>query len=386
MAEAARTVTAAPTAGPVGGRAAARAQLEAGDAAIVAGALDAGLQCLRRAVADARSAGDPELEAAALLALGSALVHVSRGRDEEAATALHETLAVASATGWTQRRPRRPASSATSSSCRPATSAPRRGSRGPCASRSSIPPSAAASARCSGSVRSDTAHYARAADTLAEACDLSEGAGDGRRSGVLARRCSVACSSSRGELDAAAATLDASLARMRRESWAAFAPWPEALRGDVDVARGDLEAALPRYEHAFALGCQVGDACWEGMGARGIGIVRVRSGRVEEGVEVLLDARRRAVRLPDSYLWVEGYTLDALCEVGVAHDLPAASGWVDDLTALAGRTGMRELAARAHLHRARLGDPSALTAARVLAASIDNPVLAASLSSVVVAA
>ena len=123
-----------------------------------------------------------------------------------------------------------------------------------------------------GSVRSDTAHYARAADTLAEACDLSEGAGDGRR---LAYSLSMLgrVQLLTGELDAAAATLDASLARMRRESWAAFAPWPEALRGDVDVARGDLEAALPRYEHAFALGCQVGDACWEGMGARGIGIV-----------------------------------------------------------------------------------------------------------------
>ena len=385
VAEAARTVTAAPTAGPVGGRAAARAQLEAGDAAIVAGALDAGLQCLRRAVADARSVGDPELEAAALLALGSALVHVSRGRDEEAATALHETLAVAERHGldsaaaaaarelgyveFLQARYER-AEAWFARGLRLAVLDP--------AERGRI-------GSVLGSVRSDTAHYARAADTLAEACDLSEGAGDGRR---LAYSLSMLgrVQLLTGELDAAAATLDASLARMRRESWAAFAPWPEALRGDVDVARGDLEAALPRYEHAFALGCQVGDACWEGMGARGIGIVRVRSGRVEEGVEVLLDARRRAVRLPDSYLWVEGYTLDALCEVGVAHDLPAASGWVDDLTALAGRTGMRELAARAHLHRARLGDPSALTAARVLAASIDNPVLAASLSSVVVAA
>jgi hypothetical protein len=122
------------------------------------------------------------------------------------------------------------------------------------------------------------------------------------------------------------------------------------------------------------------------MGARGIGIVRVRSGRVQEGVEVLLDARRRAVRLPDSYLWVEGYTLDVLCETAVEHGLPEASAWIDALTALAGRTGMRELAARAHAHRARLGDPSALTAARVLAASIDNPVLSASLSSLVVAA
>jgi hypothetical protein len=31
---------------------------------------------------------------------------------------------------------------------------------------------------------------------------------------------------------------------------------------------------------------------------------------------------------------------------------------------------------RAHLHRSRLGDPSALATARLLAADIDNPALA----------
>jgi hypothetical protein len=36
---------------------------------------------------------------------------------------------------------------------------------------------------------------------------------------------------------------------------------------------------------------------------------------------------------------------------------------------------MRELVVRAHLHRSHLGDPSALAAARLLAANIDNPAL-----------
>jgi hypothetical protein len=36
---------------------------------------------------------------------------------------------------------------------------------------------------------------------------------------------------------------------------------------------------------------------------------------------------------------------------------------------------MRELTVRAHLHRARLGDPRALDAARLLGAGIDNPAL-----------
>src|SRR4051812_21200604 len=71
LAAATQTATASPTAGPLKGAAAARAQLEAGQAAIKAGAVDAGLQCLRRAVVDARDAGDAGLQTGALVALGS---------------------------------------------------------------------------------------------------------------------------------------------------------------------------------------------------------------------------------------------------------------------------------------------------------------------------
>jgi hypothetical protein len=49
--------------------------------------------------------------------------------------------------------------------------------------------------------------------------------------------------------------------------------------------------------------------------------------------------------------------------------------WIDDLEALATRTGMRELVARAYAHRGRLGDRVAADAARVLAAEVDNPAL-----------
>jgi hypothetical protein len=49
--DALHTVAAAPTARPVGGQAGAIAQIEAGEAAIGAGVLEAGLQCLRRAIA-----------------------------------------------------------------------------------------------------------------------------------------------------------------------------------------------------------------------------------------------------------------------------------------------------------------------------------------------
>jgi hypothetical protein len=48
---------------------------------------------------------------------------------------------------------------------------------------------------------------------------------------------------------------------------------------------------------------------------------------------------------------------------------------VDTLAALAARSDMRELVVRAQLHRGRLGDPTALASARMLAAGIDNPAL-----------
>jgi hypothetical protein len=79
------------------------------------------------------------------------------------------------------------------------------------------------------------------------------------------------------------------------------------------------------------------------------------------------------VRLPDAWLWVEGYCLDTLCALAIEHRRPEARAWIADLEALATSTGMRELITRAYLHRSRLGERGALDIARVLAAEVDNP-------------
>jgi len=374
LAAAAQTVMASPTEGPLSGRAAAQAQLEAGEAAINAGAFDAGLHCLRRAAVDARGLGHFELQAEALVALGSALVHAARGRDEEAAAALHEALAVAAradlasfgaaasrelgyveflqgryerAEGWLVR------------------SAELAGEDG--AERGRI-------ACVLGAVLTDTGHYERAIEELGEAARLSSAAGDGRQVAftlsMLGRAHLL-----RQDFEAAGAALDESLSGAQRENWTAFTPWPESLRGDVDLATGATDTAVERYEHAFALACQLGDPCWEGIAARGLGLAAAAAGEMEKALEWLGEARNRCLRLPDAYLWIEVYTLDALCSLAVEHGLPAAPAWVEELAALAARIGTREFAARANVYRGRLGDESALTAARLLAAEIDNPAL-----------
>lgn len=83
----------------VGDRVAARGHLEAGEAAVAAGALEHGLICLRQACGEASECGDRVLHARSLVALGTALVHSVRGRDEEGAAVLHEALAIAEAAG-----------------------------------------------------------------------------------------------------------------------------------------------------------------------------------------------------------------------------------------------------------------------------------------------
>lgn len=71
--------------------------LRPGTAALDAGAADAGVETLRRAVQEASRAGDLTLQAEVQRALGSALVHAVRGSDGEAAVVLHRALLTARA-------------------------------------------------------------------------------------------------------------------------------------------------------------------------------------------------------------------------------------------------------------------------------------------------
>jgi hypothetical protein len=154
-----------------------------------------------------------------------------------------------------------------------------------------------------------------------------------------------------------------------------YLPWPASLLAEVDLEEGCLDRAQEGFQHAFALGCQLGDPCWEAMAARGIGRVESARGNADSAIEWLADATVRAVRLPDAYLWAQGYALDVLCSVAVEHGVRNAARWVNDMESLAARTGMRELLARAYLHRCRLGDSTALVAATLLIERIENPAL-----------
>jgi DNA-binding SARP family transcriptional activator len=349
--------------------------IEAGAAAVSAGAPEAGIARLRGAAGSARQQGDPELLARSLIELGRALVHACRGRDEEGAAALHEGSSLAeeigerrlAATGWRETgwiqflRGRYDRAEATLARATELAD----GDEAELAWIEVI----------LGTCRSDVGDYARAAELLRSSIARAESARSAEAE-VFGRSMLGKLHVLRGELADAADLLDLTLVLVDTHVLTSFRPWPESFRAEVDLLNGDVDSADRAFEHAFALGCEVGDPCWESVAARGRGLVAVARGEIERGLELLEEAPRLCRRLPDTYLWIEAYSLDALCRVAVEHDRESAARRVDELEAIAARRGLRELLARASLHRARLGDPGALENARTLAAQVDNSALA----------
>jgi tetratricopeptide (TPR) repeat protein len=225
-----------------------------------------------------------------------------------------------------------------------------------------------------GACWSDTAHYPEALTELNRSLALAEEIGAGKQ---IAFTCAFLgrVQLLTGDVDQARSSALRAKLTAEQEGWTSFVAWPESFVGDCLLTEGDVEGAADAYEHAFALGCQIGDPCWEGVGARGIGLVKERRGRVDEAIDWLDDARTRCVRIADAYMWVEAYCQDALCQIAIDHGVEGAPDFVQELEVGAAARGLREFVARAHLHRHRLGDDMALDAATVLAANIANPSL-----------
>jgi hypothetical protein len=180
----------------------------------------------------------------------------------------------------------------------------------------------------------------------------------------------------RGERSEAAAALAGTLELVQQERWLAFLPWPQALQAELDLVTGDVAGAADVLERAWVLACQVGDPCWEGMAARGMGLMHAGRGDGAAATQWLAEAAMRSNRMPDRYQWVHGYVLDAAVTNAVAAgDEERARPLTAALASLAARCDMRELVVRAHVHRAALGEAGAMSTARLLSAEVANPAL-----------
>jgi DNA-binding SARP family transcriptional activator len=361
--------------GAVGDSDIALGQLQAGQGALDAGSVEPGVQILRQACAEAAASGDASLQARSLVALGSALVHAVRGRDEEGALRLHEALRLAERCGE-----RAAAAAAT----RELGYVDVQAGRGPSAGRWLMRATELAEGNdelsqvlaVRGMALSDRAHYAAALDLLNRSVARAERCGQRRQAAwslSLVGRVHLL----RGDLSLALPPLDESLALVSAERWTAFRPWPEALRAEASLLMGRADEAAERLDHAFRLACRLGDPCWEAMGARLMGLLAARASDTERAREQLADAVVRVTRTSDAYQWVHAHVLDSRAGLAVETGAEDATQVVDRLAEVAERCDLRELVVRALVHRDRLGVPGSLESARLLAVEIDNPKLEA---------
>jgi DNA-binding SARP family transcriptional activator len=346
--------------------------VESGVAAVSAGATDAGVLSLRTATRLADSAGSTRLRVSSRLVLAEALIHSLGGLDEEGLTTLYQADEIAITNNLPDAVAQARAELGYVDFLRGRYDRAELRLTEALRFANGSPSMTAKATTYLGAVESDRANYARAVDLLDRGVKLSQAAGEPRREAyglsMLGR-----INLFRNALDLAAEQLDASIELAERDHWLAFLPWPQTLRGEVQLARGDLAGAADHLRHAFARACTLGDPCWEGISARGLALVAEANGETEGAFAVLSDARARASRLADPYVWLDGYILDAQCELGRRHHHRDTRTWVEALRTLASRTGMRGFMLRSLHHGAALGDAGDAAAAALLAAGLDDP-------------
>ena len=352
------------------------ALIEAGSAAISAGAFDAGVASLATATRLADTSGVVPLRVAARLAAAEAYIHGLGGLDEEGLARLYEANEIASSHGLTHAAANARAELGYVDFLRARYDRAERWLADAMANAGSSVSVAAKASTYLGSVESDRANYHQATSLLVDAVALSKAAQEPRRQAfalsMLGRMDLL-----RGDLDSAGRHLDRSIQLAEADHWLSFLPWPQALAGHVHLAAGNVPLAAHVLDQAFARACQIGDPCWEGTAARGLALVAEARGDVDLAFSTLSDARTRANRLADPYVWLDGYILDAQCDIGRRHGHRNTNVWVESMRLLASRCGMRELTVRALIHSGALGNAGDAQAAALLASDIDSEPVAA---------
>ncbi|HEY1626721.1 MAG TPA: hypothetical protein VGG16_23290 [Streptosporangiaceae bacterium] len=354
----------------------ARSLLRAGNAALDAGAADAGVDTLRRAAEEAERAGDALLHANVLRALGSALVHSVRGFDGEGAVVLHRAITVARAAG---------SQPLAADILRELAFADLQAGRHVSAARALTEAQALADAAddpvlnarvlaIRGMNEADQGDHDTAVSLLGQSARIAAGAGSRQQeawsTGVMAR--SLLLSGQAGQARAAA---EHSIAICDQDRWNAFLPWPQALRAHCLAAAGQWDQARDDAEEAFSLACQLGDPCWEGMAGRALALLALHAGDPVRAREWIIDARRRCDRLPDRYVWVSGFVALGQLEIAARHQPELVVPLARTLYRDALRADLPEFTAWALVYQAEAGDTACVPLARTVAARVTNPAL-----------
>ena len=375
---AALTPRSTPAAGLLRAGAVARSLLRAGTAALDAGSADAGIETLRRAAEDAERAKDPLLHADVLRTLGAALVHSVRGFDGEGAVVLHRALTTAQAADSQHLAADilRELAFVDVQAGRHASAARALAEAAVLADAVGDPMLVARNLAISGMNEADLGHHDAASTLLAASAQAAGSAGSVRQeawsTGVMARSLLLA-----GHLDQAREAVERSIELCERDRWNAFLPWPQALRTHCLIEAGQQGQASDDAEQAFALACQLGDPCWEGMTGRALALLALHAGDPAAAQRWIIDARRRCDRVTDRYVWVSGFVGLAQLEIAARQQpdlvLPLARALYQDAL----RTDLPEFIAWALIYQAEAGEPAGLPLARAIAEQVTSPALRA---------
>ena len=353
------------------GKASVQAKIDAGRAAIAAGAIDAAVLCLRSAVVDAEASRDQSLLARALTTFGASLLRVGTNYGD-AEPALRRGLATAEAiadrhsaivanrelgflniqAGYRVEGDRHLAIAAELAV----------GDDSQLASIQAI----------QGMSLSDKGQYAQAVEILEASIERAQRCSRHRKVAwalAMLGRVHLVC----GEFAVAAEALDEARRIARLERWSAFLPWPETLGAEVDLALGHATAARNAVAHAHALAEHVNDTGLQAFAGRGLALVARHEGDRVEALARVEAARLHAFRGSRTYVWIQAEV--AALRTELLAERPKVDDSLEEWMELTARAGLAESASRAYLKAAQLGRPGAYAAAVALASDIDNQLL-----------
>lgn len=340
-----RTISSPP--GGISPEAFVNSLMQSGLAALSAGAADAGIDCLRRAVNDAEKVKDRHLLARATFELGTALVHAVRGYDDEGSVLLRQCTELARQSGSARIASagfrelgyvealagRRPAAAAYLST---ATELAEEGDN------------LAGIHAITGFNLVDWGRTGEGLEHYALSLDHARTAGNRRREiwslGLGAWGLAAA-----DRLEEADAWLENCLALVEEQRWIAFRPWPVAVLSEVRLRKGhDPQNLRPLLEESFALSCQLVDPCWEAAVARVLALTYAATGDFSRAMDWLGEALKRCVRDTDGFTALHVEILATQAEISLEQGHSAlAEATAREWVSLAARTHMNGHIARA---------------------------------------
>ncbi|MET3425904.1 DNA-binding SARP family transcriptional activator [Actinoplanes tereljensis] len=336
---------------PDGRRLLARLEVEAGKAALAAGATADGLERLRSAAAMAGELGDERVQGEAQAALGAAMVHSVALTEPAGVAALRRAAELARSTGDR-------ATAATAGRELAFVALGSRAAAGSALLRAARELAGDDDGKLSAVLGveafalTDSGRAGPAAERFRRSIELADRAGEPRKAAwslaLLARGELIA-----GDLAAARDDIDRAMALVTAERWTAFQPFVLAIAAELDLHEGRLDEAGQRLAAAWTTAVRLGDPCWLSVTGRGLGLLAARRGNPAEAIRWLDGAYHRTTdRPPLICRWMDAATLDSICDVATAFRLPRARAAVAELASLGARARLPIYAARARAYQA----------------------------------